>query len=104
MYRAAHISFNQISDEGHDTITMIHTPLTILWCTSFAFSKVLKTSLNARYAQFGELPLLDYEDDNLKTRPVNLDAVNYAKVLVNLGEFRDQMGKILLNCLINLFK
>ena len=80
---------------------MVHTPLTILWCTSFTFSDVLKTTLNAAYARFGELPLLDYEDDNLKTRPVNLDAANYTKVLVNLGEFHDQMSKIVLNYLTN---
>jgi len=82
-------------------MTMVHTPLTILWCTSFTFSDVLKTTLNAAYARFGELPLLDYEDDNLKTRPVNLDAANYTKVLVNLGEFRDKMSKIVLNYLTN---
>ena len=82
---------------------MVHTPLKIVWCTSFAFSNVLKPSLNASYARFGELPLLDYEDDNLKTRPVNLDAVNYTKVLVNLGEFRDQVNAILFNCLINFY-
>ena len=84
-------------------MTMVHTPLTILWCTSFTFSDVLKTTLNAAYARFGELPLLDYEDDNLKTRPVDLDAVNNVKVLVNLGEYCDQMSRILLNCLINSF-